>query len=498
MRKYERILKFHVMWAALIASTGFGDDSLTALVERVGQSCETYELWSPSPQDSRAFNQSFFMHCLAELDALNARLSEQEAAELSVSQKLAALSRLESLHQFLRDYSAGVREKQIRSSGLFQAQPALSQALAADRAVRLAASRIRNLETWQGLVQLSSGVFSAGTEPRFSMGGRASLHVDLGRNIEGHTELSTGTPRKEESGLVKVPVETTDTVHLSQIWLRTTRLRRISFQAGVFPEPEDFFFPERWPFLSLKSVVNLYQGPFWNLDFILRHDVYGVWDLDSNVYKPAKVERNLSALVLRYSPFVGLLSKLAIVLRGQMHWYADPEGVLGRLSLGRKGDIRGPLLRPPGYRILKVDQEFAWAFTNDLTLRQGITTFLNIVSSTESKGTHARLSLEWNPQSWMVAPGASWADLGCLSSPAIQVPTHHFPGQKQWGLQTELTRRLAGDLKVTLSGSWMRVRQGGASESCPGPGDSFPDSPGQETEAVSAMLTVVKDFLPGK
>lgn len=477
---------------------GIANESLTALVERVSRSCETYELWSPSPQDARTLTQGLFMDCLADLDELNVRVREMETVELSISQKRTALSRLDALQQFLRDYSAGVRKKQIQSSGLFQAQPTLSQAVAADRAVRLAASRIRSLETWQGVVQLTSGLFSSGDESRFYMGSRASLQVDLGRSVEGHIELSTGTPRKEETGVVAVPVETSDLVHLSQIWMRTTRLRRISFQIGVFPEVEDFFFPERWPFLSLKSILSLYHGPFWNIDVMLRHDVYGVWDLDSDVYTPTKMERNLSTLVLRYSPFIGLQSRIALVLRGQMHWYADPKGVLGRLSLGRMGDIRGPLQRSAGYRVLKADQEFLWHFNDNFSLQQGVTAFHNIVSADESKGVYASLSLKWSGGGASVTPGVSWSDLGCLSLPPAQVPSSHFPGQKVWGLHTEFEHSLAGDLRVRLATSWMHSRRVNSSESCPHPGDWFPDSRGHGAGAYSAMLTIVKDFVPGR
>jgi hypothetical protein len=383
-----------------------------------------------------------------------------------ISDKESAIASLEQFLGYVRFASDALRESALQRdesrSGM-----RLSQALLIEHSVRRALSRIRAYETWEALVTLGSGLTKARSGLRPLAGSRASLRVDLGQSVDGLAEIETGTPRKEGTGLVELPPLSSDLLYISQLWVRTRKLKRMHLWFGLMPDAEDPVAPVRWPFLGLGSNIQLVPDRRWGADLVVRHDVYRVWNAAGDLYSADRIERNMSSLGFFYSPFLD--AHLAAQLRAnvQVHWYADPAGLLRRLSLGRSRELEPDTdLREP-FRIVKLDGSGRFELRRRLVFEPFATVFWNVESRTDRLGKFVSLSGKFVGSQWGVASRLHTAEFECNSMPPVGLNSSFFPNQRARGGTIAVTRRVSENATLNVEILAQQVSLMQADKACP-------------------------------
>ncbi len=445
-------------------TTAHGTSRFVDWVTTAQYACETYEMWSPSRQTTDLRVSQLFQACLTSVERLGSEL--QNDIQISLPVKKRALSKLRELISFLRSNAERMRLERLQGlpprKGL-----SLSQIVAIEHGVRLSLSRLRKIETWRGSFTTSAGAHQRGRNWAPLLGARLSLHIDLGRDTEGYSELSTGTPRKEEFGLFEIPPDSSDLFHISQLWVKTQRLQRLQFQLGTFPDEDDRLSPSRWPFLSLGAKVNIFSDSSFALDLRLRHDSYGVWDYISDLYKPSRVERNFTEIRVSYFPYVSLSQALTLGAKYQVHWYTDPQSTLTRLSLGRHAAVRPTASSRARYRVSKMATDIQWRPTPWLRLTPTAILLWNQAEEESNTGRYAELQVDADFSSWRLSQNTFHTSLGCLSVPPLQLPQRHFPQQVSTGAELGVSYFFSKKTTLQVNLLAQRISQRPDAAHCP-------------------------------
>lgn len=436
----------------------------TGQVERIRLECESDALWLPSQVTVPEADPVPKSPCLELLDQFHLWLDS--APTPPISDKESAIASLEQFLGYVRFATDAIRERAVQRHKDFSSMR-LSQALLIEHSIRRALSRIRAYETWEALVSFGGGLSKAKSGLRSLAGSRASLRLDLGQSVDGLAEIETGTPRKEGSGMVELPPASSDLLYISQLWVRTRKLKRMHFWFGLMPDAEDPVAPVRWPFLSLGSNITLVPDRRWGADLIVRHDVYGVWNASGDLYAPERVERNMSSLRFLYFPFPDAQSAAQLRANVQVHWYADPGGLLRRLSLGRSRELEPDTeLREP-FRIVKMDGSGRFELFRRMVFEPFASVFWNVESRNDRVGNFVSLSGKFSWPDWSIASRLHAAEFECNSMPPVGLNSIFFPNQRARGGTVSVSKRVTESASVNVEILAQQVSLLKADAACP-------------------------------
>lgn len=436
----------------------------TGQVERIRLECERDVLWLQPQSTATQVGQVPQSPCVELLDQFHLWLDG--APTPPISDKEAAIVSLEQFLGYVRFAAEAIRERALKRQENF-VNVRLSEALLIEHSIRRALSRIRAYETWEASVAVGGGLVKAKDGLRSVAGSRASLRVDLGQSVDGLAELETGTPRKESSGMVELPPASSDLLYISQLWVRTRKLKRMHFWFGVMPDAEDPLVPVRWPFLSLGSNIKLVPDQHWGADLVVRHDVYGIWDAASGLYAPERIERNMSSLGFFYSPHLEAQSAALLRAHMQVHWYADRAGLLRRLSLGRSrelepdNDVREP------FRVVKFDGSGHFEIRRRLVFEPFAAVFWNVESRNDRIGSFVSLSGKFGGSDWSLANRIHLAEFECNSMPPVGLNSNFFPNQRVRGGTLAAGKRVSRTATLNVEILAQQVKLLKARDACP-------------------------------